>query len=71
MVDGSEKSRAQRRGVGLDDGDKLQPAGDFWQEGRAKLPAAPEDELGNEEYEDHIVSWPLRMPAAARGKRRG
>jgi uncharacterized cysteine cluster protein YcgN (CxxCxxCC family) len=30
-----------------------------------------EDELGNEEYEDRIVSWPLRVPAAARGKRRG
>jgi uncharacterized cysteine cluster protein YcgN (CxxCxxCC family) len=29
-----------------------------------------ENELDSEEYEDHIVSWPLRMPTAARGKRR-
>jgi hypothetical protein len=30
-----------------------------------------EDDLGDEEdYEDRIVSWPLRVPAAARAKRR-
>jgi uncharacterized protein len=29
-----------------------------------------EDDLGEQDYEDHIVRWPTRMPAAARGKAR-
>jgi uncharacterized protein len=29
-----------------------------------------EDDLGDQDYEDRIVSWPLRVPAGARGKRR-
>jgi uncharacterized cysteine cluster protein YcgN (CxxCxxCC family) len=29
-----------------------------------------EDEIGDQDYEDRIVSWPLRVPPAARGKRR-
>jgi len=31
--------------------------------------ALSEDKLGDEDYEDHLVSWPLRVPAAARRKR--
>jgi uncharacterized cysteine cluster protein YcgN (CxxCxxCC family) len=30
-----------------------------------------EDELDHADYEDRVVSWPLRLPAGARGKRRG
>ncbi len=29
-----------------------------------------EDDLADQDYEDRIVSWPLRLPAAARGKTR-
>lgn len=29
-----------------------------------------EDALGDQDYEDRIVRWPTRMPAAARGKAR-
>src|SRR4051812_29697059 len=31
---------------------------------------ATEDEVPDAELEDHIVSWPLRLPKGARGKRR-